>query len=273
MLPLIRDGHRTVRRILPVAAYIGGKSQLAAELVKRISRIPHHTYAEPFVGMGGVFLRRTEAAPAEVINDYSRDVATLFRILQRHYAAFLEMLKFQLTSRAEFERLQATDQDTLTDLERAARFLYLQRSCYGGKVRNRNFGVSVREPGAFNVTRLIPLLDELHERLAGVIIECLPWQDFLPRYDRPETLFYLDPPYWGSESYYGLGVFARDDFSRLAAALQEVQGKWILSINDVPETRALFEGWAQVDTVTLTYTLAGGDDAKEVKELIISKPA
>ena len=165
----------------------------------------------------------------------------------------------------------ATDADTLTDLERAARFLYLQRAAYGGKVRGRNFGVDVRAPGAFNVTKLIPLLDELHERLAGVSIECLSWEAFLPRYDRPETLFYLDPPYWGSEDYYGKGVFARDDFARLAAALRGLQGQWILSINDVPDIREMF-AWAAIDQKSLTYTIAGGEAAKEVIELIITRP-
>lgn len=269
MLPLMHDGRRLVRPISPVAAYIGGKRLLANDLVKRIIRIPHRTYAEPFVGMGGVFLRRTEAAPAEVINDISSDVATFFRILQRHYAAFMDMLKFQLTTRAEFERLIATNPDTLTDLERAARFLYLQRCAFGGKVTGRNFGVSVYEPGSFNVTRLGPLLENLHERLAGVVVERLPWHDFITRYDKPETLFYLDPPYWGSEKDYGPN-FARADFEKMATLLQGIQGRFLLSVNDVPELRELF-AWATVDTVTTTYTIAGGEHAEEVSELVISK--
>lgn len=78
--------------------------------------------------MGGIFLRRQSRPSSEMINDRARDVANLFRILQRHYPQFLEILRFQLTVRAEFERLVATDPDTLTDLERAARFLYLQRT-------------------------------------------------------------------------------------------------------------------------------------------------
>lgn len=77
--------------------------------------------------MGGIFLRRQTRPRAEVINDRGRDIANLFRILQRHYPQFLDCLRFQLTTRAEFERLVAVDPDTLTDLERAARFLYLQR--------------------------------------------------------------------------------------------------------------------------------------------------
>ena len=270
MLPLEHDGRRLVRPVSPVAAYIGGKRALSRELVTRIAKVPHRTYAEPFVGMGGVFLRRTEAAPAEVINDISEDVSTFFRILQRHYDAFMAMLRFQLTSRKEFERLTATDPATLTDLERAARFLYLQRCAFGGKVRGRNFGVSVYEPGAFSVRRLEPLLDELHERLADVIIERLPWQDFIPRYDKPETLFYLDPPYWGCESDYGKNVFSRDDFGRMAEILKATKGKFIMSVNDVPELREMF-AWATVDTVSLTYTIGGGDNVKDVSELIISR--
>src|SRR5258708_4808327 len=129
--------------------------------------------------MGGVFFRRRHAPAAEVVNDINRDVATLFRVLQRHYVAFLDMMKFQLTTRAEFERLSATAAETLTDLERAARFLYLQRTAFGGKVAGRNFAISRDRPGRFDITRLVPMLEEVHTRLAGVVIECLPWQEFI----------------------------------------------------------------------------------------------
>lgn len=132
----------------PVAPWLGGKRNLAKRLVKIISSVKHETYAEAFVGMGGVFLRRPYAPKCEVINDYSGDVANLFRILQRHYPQFLECLKFQITSRREFERLKRTDPSTLTDLERAARFLYLQKTAFGGKVTGQNFGVSLEREGA-----------------------------------------------------------------------------------------------------------------------------
>ncbi len=112
--------------------------------------------------MGGVFLRRPFRAPAEVINDAGHDVATLFRILQRHYVPFLEMLRWQVISRAEFERLAATDPATLTALERAARFLYLHRTAFGGKVVGQTFGVSVGLPGQFDITRLSVILKAVH---------------------------------------------------------------------------------------------------------------
>ena len=93
----------------PVAGYIGGKRNLAKRLVERISNIPHDTYAEVFVGMGGVFFRRTAKPKAEVINDWSKDVATLFRVLQRLYVPFMDILRWQLTTRSRFEELLRTD--------------------------------------------------------------------------------------------------------------------------------------------------------------------
>ena len=256
-----------VDTVRPVAPYIGGKRQLAKHIAGCISEIDHATYVEPFIGMGGIFFRRPARPKCEVINDISKDVTTLFRILQRHYPQFLEVLKFQLTSRSEFERLAKMDPDTLTDLERAARFLYLQRTAFGGKVNGRTFGVSMR--GArFDLTKIAPLLEDVHERLSGVIIECLPYTDCIARYDRANTLFYLDPPYWACEAYYGKGVFSAEDFQSLADQLRSIKGRFLMSINDVPEIRDIFSSF-QFEEVTLNYT-AGAKGQKKARELVIS---
>ncbi|WP_316168606.1 MULTISPECIES: DNA adenine methylase [unclassified Bradyrhizobium] len=266
----MREEKRAVAPVRPAAAYIGGKRRLGELLARRIEAIQHDTYAEPFIGMGGVFFRRRWAPRREVINDVSRDVVTLFRILQRHYPQFLETLKFQVTSRAEFERLAAANSDTLTDLERAARFLYLQRLAFGGKVAGRNFGVEPTGSARFDVTKLGPLLEAIHERLGGVVIECLSWADFIARYDGPGTLFYLDPPYWGCEADYGAGVFSRDDFARLAQRLGGIAGKFMLSVNDVPETREVFADYA-IEAVTTRYTISG--QWSDVAEILVTGPS
>lgn len=259
------DYPRPIALTSPAAKYIGGKKNLSRRLVELINATPHNTYAEVFVGMGGVFLRRTLQPRAEVINDYSGDVANLFRILQRHYPQFMDTLRFQLSGRREFERLKGSNPATLTDLERAARFLYLQRLAFGGKVAGRNFGVDVTAPARFDLNKLGPLLADLHERLAGVTIENLPWQAFLERYDRPGTLFYLDPPYWGSEDDYGAELFGRDQFELIAERLAQLRGSFILSINDVPQIRSLF-GRYRFEEVSLTYSISGGGTA--ARELI-----
>ena len=169
--------------VTPVAPYLGGKRRLASLIIQRLAEIPHITYVEPFVGMGGVFLRRPTRSKSEVINDISADVTTLFRVLQRHYVPLMDMLRWQITSRAEFDRLTASAPDTLTDLERAARFLYLQRTTFGGKVAGRSFGVSPTTPARFDVIKLAGILEAAHERLASVVTvrpRCFTWTRPMP---------------------------------------------------------------------------------------------
>lgn len=262
------NNYRAIEPVRPVAPYIGGKKQLAKAAIAAIDAIDHQTYAEVFVGMGGVFFRRTRQPKAEVINDLSSDVANLFRVLQRHYVPLMDMLRWQLTSRREFERLAASEPSTLTDLERAGRFLYLQRTAFGGKVAGRSFGVSPTHSGRFDVAKLGPILEAAHERLSGVVIEALPYADLLARYDRAGTLFYLDPPYWGSERDYGRDMFGRADFARLADLLAGLKGRFVMSINDTPEVRNLF-GRFSIAAVPVTYTI-GRDAAVKTGELIIS---
>ena len=261
-----------VRPVRPAAGYQGGKKNLARRICALIDRTPHDGYAEPFVGMGGIFLRRSTRPKVEAINDISADVANFFRVLQEHYPYFVDMLRFRVASRNEFERLAALPAERLTDLQRAARFLYLQRLAFGGKVAGRNFGVSSSQSARFNVTTLEPLLAEIHERLAGVWIEQLPYANFIERYDRPGMLFYLDPPYFGCEEDYGAGVFDRADFDRLAELLAAARGKFILSINDRPEIRQAFAAF-EIAELETTYTIARGENARRAGELVISNVA
>ncbi|MDP1872546.1 DNA adenine methylase [Phenylobacterium sp.] len=252
----------------PAAPWIGGKRLLARRICAILAATPHDCYAEPFVGMGGVFLRRGVRPPAEVINDVSGDIVTLYRVLQRHPEALLRELRWRPAMRVEFDRLKSARIQDLTDIERAARFLYLQTLAYGGKVTARSFGVDTKAGHAFDLKRLEPRLERLHERLAGVIIEHLDWADFLPRYARPGTLFYLDPPYWGSEGDYGPGLFARADFDRLAAALAASDARVLVSINDVPEVRTAF-AWAEIQEVETRYQISG--ESQKVSELLIGR--
>lgn len=265
----MKNGLEAVRPVKPVAPYVGGKRALSKRLVARIDALPHDLYAEPFVGMGGVFFRRTRRPRKEVINDISTDVVNLFRLLQRHYQQLLDVLKWQICSRAEFERLVDLDPSKLTDLERAVRFLYIQRASFGGKVTGRSYGIT-REGGArFDLTKLVPMLEDVHERLCGVDIERLPYADLIRRYDTRGTLFYLDPPYHGTEHVYGEGLFSTADYERLRGLLEGIQGRFILSINDTGTIRDIFAGF-DIEEVGLNYRLSG--KVTPARELIISRP-
>lgn len=260
---------KPVQPVRPLAPYVGGKRGLSSRLVKIIGEQAHETYAEPFVGMGGIFFRRDMRPGQEVINDLSGDVTTLFRVLQEHYPALVDELRFKLSARHEFDRLMNQDPATLTDLRRAARFLYLQTLAFGGKVNKRHFGVSMGQPARFDFTKVVPRLQDVHERLAGVTIEQLPFDRFIARYDRRGTLFYADPPYWGTEDYYGAEMFSPADFQRLSDALKGIKGRFILSLNDVPEIREMFS-WALIEGVELAYTLSRG--VTPGREVIIRSP-
>lgn len=260
-----------VEPVSPASGYIGGKRNLARRLVPLIDGTGHDSYAEPFVGMGGIFLRRRRRPRAEYINDVSGDVATFFRVLQEHYPYVIDMLRFRVTSRAEFDRLKAMPAERLTDLQRAVRFLYLQRLAFGGKVDGRTFGVSVGRGASFNVGKIEPMLAEIHDRLADVVIEQLGYGEFIRRYDTAGTLFYLDPPYWGCETDYGQDVFGRADFEHLAAQLGAIKGRFLLSINDTPGVRAVFSAFAMRGFET-TYTVSAGAASKAAELLISNYP-
>jgi DNA adenine methylase len=135
-------------------------------------------------------------------------------------------------------------------------------------VRGRSFGISPTAPARFDVTKLGAILEDVHDRLAGVVIECLPYQRLIEAYDRPGTLFYLDPPYFGCERDYGDGVFTREDFERLAAVLGGIKGRFLLSINDTPEIRRIFGGF-RLDGVEVNYSVNGKQQGAAA-ELLIS---
>ncbi|MEC9342621.1 MAG: DNA adenine methylase, partial [Pseudomonadota bacterium] len=74
---MARNEHLTeVVPASPPAAYVGGKKILSRRIIERINATPHNGYAEAFVGMGGVFLRRALKPRTEVINDINGEVAT-----------------------------------------------------------------------------------------------------------------------------------------------------------------------------------------------------
>ena len=255
----------------PIAAYLGGKRNLAKRLSALMSTIPHRTYVEPFVGMGGVFLRRDWRSKVEVINDLSGDVANLFRVAKKHYEPLVDEFDLLLGSRAEFDRQMRVDPSTLTDIERAARFIYVQRLAFGGKVTGRAFGVDRRSPSRLRLASLRADLRRLRDRLEAVTIEQLGYADVLRRYDAAETLFYLDPPYWSCETDYGPDSFSRADFTRLAEQLDAIAGTFVMSINDTPGVRETF-GRFNLQEVETTYTI--GTKAigagQKVGELIIT---
>ena len=244
-------------------SYIGGKNRLAKQL---ISLFPSHTtYVEPFAGGAQVFFHK-ERSPVEVLNDLDGEIVNFFRVCQWHYEELVRYLKFCLVSRQLYEQLAATDPRFLTDVQRAGRFFYLQKNCYGGLVLSRNYHYGVTKRPNYTVERIPHIIRATHERLQGVQIECLPYENILERYDRPTTLFYLDPPYYDRKLY--RFNFTKDDFLLLNERLRKLKGSFVLSLNDVPEVRQIFAHF-QIKGVALAYSTAKGS-SRRYSEVIIS---
>lgn len=259
-----------IEPVKPVAPWFGGKARLAKTIISKINQIEHNAYAEPFIGMGGIFLRRNKIPQLEIINDLSTDVSNFFRVLQNHYQAFMDMIKWQLSGRDEWNRLMNSNADTLTDLQRAARFLYIQRLAFSGKVVHRYFSGATPRGARFDVSKLAITLEDLHQRLSSVLIEKMNWEDFVMKYDSNGMLFYCDPPYFGCENQYGNDLFDRSQFELMADIMANSKSKFLVSINDNPEIRNIFKDF-NIERYEIAYGVGNTiDKGKKFGELLIS---
>lgn len=250
-------------------SYLGGKSRLAERIVKLIPE-DHTCYCEPFCGAAWVFFRK-QPSKVEVINDMDGELITFWRIIQNHLEEFLRYYRFAIVSRKLFELANMMDPRTLTDIQRAARYFYLQKSGFGGKTFKRTFGTGATSGPRLNLTTLEETLLEVHWRLARVTVENLDAIECIKIYDRPETLFYLDPPYWHTAGY--AVPFDDKDYPRLRSTLNSVAGRFILSLNDTQEVRSIFKGF-RIQKVITTYSSGNGrcknvDRTKSRSEVII----
>jgi len=244
-------------------SYIGGKNRLAKRLIALFP--PHVTYCEVFLGGGQVFFRK-EPSKVEVLNDLDGEVVNFFRCAQQHPEELSRYLKFVLVSREWFSTFENQNPASLTDIQCAARFFYLQKNAYAGLVHGRHYACKVVGPPGFNPSRLPEIFDNAHKRLARVQIESLPFHEFIPRFDRPTTLFFCDPPYWERKLYNF--NFTEDDYRRLADQLQSIKGKFVLTVDDVPQLRELFTR-SKIVEVEIPYT-SQREAGKRFRELIIT---
>ena len=260
--PILNNSTHLARPILP---WIGGKRRLAKHLLPLFPE--HACYVEPFCGAAALFFMKP-SAKAEVINDINGDLVNLYRVVQHHLEEFIRQFKWSLVSRQIWEWLDSTPIETLTDIQRAVRFYYLQKMGFGGKVKSRTFGTSTTSGPRLNLLRIEEELSQAHLRLSGATIEHLPWANCIQRYDRSHTLFYCDPPYWGTEGYgvdFGLG-----EYDQLASLARSISGHMIISVNDIPEMRKAFDGLS-MSTLDIHYSVGGVGRSKTTsKELVIT---
>lgn len=250
--------------IKPIISWPGGKRRLLKHLYPHFPA--HDTYVEAFAGGAAALLMRPHPARMEILNDINGDLVNLYRCVRHHLDEFIRMFRWSLVSRQMFEWAQMERPETLTDIQRAARFYYLQKLAFGGKVQGQSFGLVASGGPRLNLLRIEEELSSVHIRLANVVIEHLPWQECVRRYDRAGTLFYLDPPYWQTEGY---GVdFGMEQYEEMAGLMRAMKGRAVLSINDHPQIRQAFHGLPLVP-LQLEYSMARQATRKKSGELIV----
>lgn len=247
----------------PIVPWMGGKTRLLKHILPMLPE--HSTYVEAFAGGGALFFHKSESK-VEVLNDTNGDLVNLYRIVRHHLEEFVRQFKWALISRQEFLWAKETPPDTLTDIHRAARFYYLQRLAFGAKPTGQTFGTAATASPKLNLLRIEEDLSAAHLRLARVYIEKLDWAACVRKYDRPATLCYLDPPYWGTEGY---GVdFSLEQYQLMAELARTIQGKMLISVNDHPAMRKAFKG-LKTKRLSIDYTVGGNDKGRDRRELLI----
>src|ERR1700720_4233249 len=140
-------------------AYIGGQTRLASKI---LSLLPEHTtYVEPFAG-GAQVLFHKQPSNVEVLNDLDFEVVNFFRVCQWHYEEFVRYLRFCLVSRKLHELHVKSDPATLTDIQRAGRFFYLQKNSWGGLILKQKFHYGVTKSSNYNLARIPEIIERPH---------------------------------------------------------------------------------------------------------------
>ena len=216
--------------------WIGGKKALR-DIIVQLFPLHYERYIEVFGG-GGWVLFHKNPNDFEVYNDFNSLLVNLYRCVREHPRELMEALRYVLNSREDFEyvrKILAID-STASDVQRAAWFYQIIRHSYASGLTS--YGAQPHDLWAD-----FPLIEQAYRRLAKVVVENRDFEQLIRQYDRPESFFYLDPPYYGAEGYYknvGEKGFTLVDHLRLWDILLRVKGKFLLSYNDHPVIRALY---------------------------------
>lgn len=242
-------------------SWIGGKKLLRKKILEQFPEPDSFKrYIEVFGGAGWVLFASDKHAPMEVFNDANGELINLYRIVKYHPEALQKELEWILMSREQFFDELNRNTSGLTDIQRAARYFCIIRESFGANLHT--FRSSARD-----MQKAVDYLKVVSNRLNKVVIENQDFEKLINSYDRPDALFYLDPPYYEAEKYYP-DRFNSEDHNRLRECLGGIKGKFVLSYNDCPRIRELYEGYTLIE-VERADNLVTKSESRKYKELII----
>ena len=253
----------------PFVKWAGGKRQLLDVLIARIPP-KFRTYHEPFLGGGALFWRLVPEKA--ILSDVNIDLVITYRVIQETPLDLIESLKRHKENHSKTYFYAVRDNDNIKEpVEVAARFIYLNKTCYNGLYR-------VNRSGKFNVPfgRYVnpAILEEktimaCHSALEGVEVR---YCDFSVCEPSKNDFVYLDPPYYGTYSGYSKDRFGIDkhrDLSDYCKKLDKSGAYFMLSNSDTPEIRDLYKSFL-CETVEAPRTIScKGSQRKSASELLV----
>ena len=218
-------------------SWVGGKKALRDAVLARFPPY-YERYIEVFGGAGWVLFHKPPGIDFEVYNDFNSNLANLYRCVRDKPNKLKYKLKYCLNSREDFNYLASLHKRGLfsrfRDVDRAASFY--QMICYSYASGLDSFG---SQP--YSMWSRFPMIDLASSRLQKVVIENKDFEKLIRQYDRPVSFFYCDPPYFATENYYKDVDFTTKDHLRLRDSLLRCEGKFLLSYNDCPEIREIWD--------------------------------
>lgn len=233
-----------IQKLRSPVTWIGGKYYLAHHIVRAFPPAEDYdTYVEPFCGACHVLMARPyPSKQVEIVSDKNENLINFFLCLRDRPEELLARLAPLPYSRALYYRYHASlfSDEPLDDLERAARWFYVVRSTVNASIRKTpkgwNCALTQGQCRVRAMATALSLFEQVAQRLKSVSIDNRDFAKMISLYSRPRTLFYVDPPYLGSEYYYDAeAAFSHADHEQLAHLLNTTSAKVALSYYDCPE--------------------------------------
>ena len=259
----------------PFLKWAGGKGQLLEQYAPLFPQ-RYKRYLEPFVGGGAVFFHLRPARA--VLSDGNPELIDCYRAVREEVRAVVAALRLHRYERDHFYAVRAQEPETLTLAERAARTIFLNRTCFNGLYR-------VNSKGRFNVPfgryanpTIVdpPNLQACSRALRRARVECAPFQAVLGEARRGDFV-YFDPPYHprSKTSYftgYAPGGFTADDQRELARVYATLDRRGVLAMlsnSDTPLIRELYRGYRIVEVRAARSINSKGGSRGAVTELVV----